>query len=206
MSEHPGGVAEVGAGRRKPEIARAQVLSKATGNRQLFEDAPAAVVDERDHERSAEVSRAAEPAQVMQETDVADEQHDRLGKNTGRARGSRDEPFNPARAPLIQHSHAAFAGPCVRVHVADRQAITDDQRTRIGQLFDQRAHGERLSQRTSSPELPFDAAPNAAVRLLETGEPRLALGRTGVRIRSARISESDGQCCRGTRHVAKHEL
>ena len=93
------GVREVDAGWREEKAAHGGARY-GIGQRQVFEDATAVVVDDDDGQRPCGVARGGQPAQVVQRGDVAKEQAHRTACGAAHARGSRYHAIDSAHAAL----------------------------------------------------------------------------------------------------------
>ena len=107
------------------EAARLE-LNENAGDRELVEDAPAAVLHDDHHERARGLGEQDQGADVVEHADVAEQER---GRPSGARspRGARDEAVDAARAALVSDAQGAAFGRAEDVEVAHRRAVADDE-------------------------------------------------------------------------------
>ena len=135
---------EVAAVRRAEERLE-EVLVLRHG--QVREDAAAAVLEEEDRERRAQVPRRAQPARVVEEREVARDEQRGPAASAGHADRRRDDAVDAVGAAVREHLHALGQPPGVELRPADGHAAREEQR---GALREHRAgcrDGGRFARR-----------------------------------------------------------
>ena len=118
-------------------------VSPATGEE--VEDPATVVVQQHDRQREPEPAGGEQPADVVGERDVADQQHDRSVVGRGRgAEGGGDRAVDPVRAAVGEHARPVLAGGDELLDVADRHRGGDEQRRLAREPLRERAGDERL--------------------------------------------------------------
>jgi hypothetical protein len=117
-------VGEVEAVRGRDVLLEVRALAL---DREEVEDAAAVVVEQDDHERQPEPARGHQPADVVGERDVADQEHGR-DAGGGDAEGGRDGPVDPVGAAVGEHARRGVTGREEGLDVAHRHRGGDDER------------------------------------------------------------------------------
>ena len=122
---------------------------RLTGDRQEVEDAAAVVVEQHDRQLQPGAPGGEQPARVVGERDVADQQHDRPATFACRGRYAergRDGPVDPVGAAVGQQSRRVGADWKPGLDVAHRHRGGDDQRRFGREHLPERPCDERLGQ------------------------------------------------------------
>ena len=91
------------------------------GHRQEVEDPAAAVVDAEDRQLGSGAASSDEPADVVQQGELADHQVDRFARCDSGARGARDDTVDAVGAAVTEDADVAIGAREVGLEVADRQ-------------------------------------------------------------------------------------
>ena len=113
---------------------------------QEVEDPAAVVVEQHDDELQAEPRGGEQPADVVGERDVADQQHDRPARGGGDAERGRDRAVDAVRAAVGEHAERGRRAREERLDVADRHRRGDHERRVVGQRRAELGGDARLAQ------------------------------------------------------------
>ncbi len=95
---------------------------------------------------TAQAPCGEQPADIVRQRDVADQQHDRAGARGGHAERGRDGAVDPVRAAVGEHSRRGLGGREEQLDVTDRHRGSDEQ-GRVGrQPFADPGGDKRLGQ------------------------------------------------------------